>query len=280
MKLLVFGKTGQVAQELRRQGDVIALSHADADLMNPDACAAIIAETRASAIVNAAAFTDVDGAETHSEIACVINGLAPAAMAQAAAIRGLPFIHISSDYVFDGTGNAAWRPDSLTGPINTYGHSKLLGEQGILSADGQSTILRTSWVFSARGRNFLTAMLRLGIDRPELNIVADQVGGPTPAADIASAIFTIADKMVNDPKISGIFHFTGSPDVSWANFASAIFRESGMRVRVNRITTAQYPTPANRPLNSRLDCSLTLDVFELHRPDWLASVKNILKELD
>lgn len=280
MTLLVFGKTGQVATELQQQGDVIALSRVDADLMDPDACARIIAETNATAIVNAAAFTDVDRAESESEIAYVVNGLTPTAMARAAAIRGLPFIHISSDYVFDGAGETAHHPNSITDPINTYGHSKLLGEQGILSTDGQSVILRTSWIFSPHGKNFLTTMLRLGANCPELNIVADQIGGPTPASTIASAIFTIADKMANDPKIGGIFHFSGSPDVSWAEFACAIFRESSTGVRVNPITTAEYPTPANRPLNSRLDCSLTFDVFELRRPDWLAGVRNILKDLD
>ncbi|MGV8951661.1 MAG: dTDP-4-dehydrorhamnose reductase [Cypionkella sp.] len=278
MTILVFGKTGQVALELQRRGDVIALSRAEADLIDPSACAAIIAAADVSAVVNAAAFTDVDGAEQHGQAATTINGEAPAVMAAAAEKRGLPFIHISSDYVFDGSGASPWQPDSATGPLGAYGRSKLLGEQGIVAAGGQSVILRTSWVFSAHGKNFVKTMLRLAADRPALNIVSDQIGGPTAAADIASAILAIAGQMATAPELRGIFHYSGSPDVSWADFARAIFRERGMGVTVNDIPSSAYPTPAKRPLNSRLDCSSTKSVFGLDRPDWYAGLKTVLAE--
>ncbi|MBU2366804.1 MAG: dTDP-4-dehydrorhamnose reductase [Alphaproteobacteria bacterium] len=279
MTILVFGKTGQVAQELQRRDDVIALSRAEADLMDPAVCAAIIAAADVSAVVNVAAFTDVDGAEQHAAAANTVNGEAPAVMAAAAAKRGLPFIHISSDYVFDGSGLAPWRPNSPTAPLGAYGRSKLLGEQGIVAAGGQSVIIRTSWVFSAHGKNFVKTMLRLAADRTALNIVADQIGGPTPAADIASAIRVIASQMRAAPELRGIFQYAGDPDVSWADFARAIFKERGLGVTVNDIPSAAYPTPARRPLNSRLDCSSTKSVFGLDRPDWYAGLKTVLAEI-
>jgi dTDP-4-dehydrorhamnose reductase len=276
--MLVFGRTGQAAHELQRQAGVIALSRAGADLTDPAACAAIIGRADVSAVVNATAFTDVVGAEQNGVTANTVNGAAPAAMAAAAAQRGLPLIHLSSDYVFDGSGKAAWQPDSPARPLGAYGRSKLLGEEGVVAAGGQAVIIRTSWGFSAHGKNFVKTMLRLGADRPVL-IVSDQFGGPTPAADIANAIFAIADQMATALELRGIFHFAGEPDVSWANFARTIFRESGLSVAVNDIPSDAYPTPAKRPLNSRLDCLSTKSVFGLDRPDWYAGLRAVLAEI-
>ncbi|MDQ2095987.1 SDR family oxidoreductase, partial [Rhodalgimonas zhirmunskyi] len=184
-KLLIFGKTGQVARELRRlEGPdltITALGREEADLSDPAACAAQIEQTDADAIINAAAWTAVDQAEEHEALATRINGAAPGAMARAAAKRALPFLHISTDYVFAGDGTAPHRPDDPPAPCNAYGRSKLAGEQAIRAAAGQAAILRTSWVFSAHGSNFVKTMLRLSETRDALSVVADQIGGPTPA---------------------------------------------------------------------------------------------------
>ena len=188
MRLLVFGHTGQVASELRRLApDATFLGRSEADLTDPAACAARIADGAWDAVINAAAYTAVDKAEEDEATATRVNADAPAAMAQACAKVDIPFVHISTDYVFDGSGTAPWSPDDTPAPLGAYGRTKLAGERGITDAAGRHAILRTSWVFSAHGGNFVKTMLRLGTDRDALSIVADQVGGPTPADAIADA---------------------------------------------------------------------------------------------
>ncbi|AWD22332.1 dTDP-4-dehydrorhamnose reductase [Fuscovulum blasticum] len=282
MKLLVIGKTGQVAQELARSlpADVTArfLGRDELDLANPAAAAQAVAGGEADAVINAAAWTAVDKAETEEAAAHLVNAAAPAAMAEAAARRGIPFLHISTDYVFDGAGTRAFRPDDKTGPLGAYGRTKLAGEQGVRAAGGAHLILRTSWVVSAHGSNFVKTMLRLGQDRPVLRVVADQVGGPTPAADIAAALITAARAMVQGAP-GGTHHFSGAPDVSWADFARAIMATAGLPAQVEDITTADYPTPARRPANSRLDCSAFAAAFGVTRPDWREGLDRIVKEL-
>jgi dTDP-4-dehydrorhamnose reductase len=279
MKLLVFGKTGQVARELQRLApNATFLGREDADLMDPAACAAAIAAHDADAIINAAAWTAVDKAETEEPAATTVNGETPTAMARAAAARGIPFLHISTDYVFDGAGSQPFAPDHPTAPLNAYGRSKLAGEQGIRAAGGPHLILRTSWVVSAHGANFVKTMLRLGREREMLNVVADQVGGPTPAAAIASALMTAARAMAEGAP-GGTHHFSGSPDTSWADFARAIMAEAGLPCRINDIPTSEYPTPAQRPLNSRLDCSSFTAAFGIPRPDWRSGLAAIVQEL-
>jgi dTDP-4-dehydrorhamnose reductase len=279
MKLLVFGKTGQVARELQRLApDATYLGRDQADLLNPASCAAAIAATDADAIINAAAWTAVDKAETEEPAATVVNGDAPTAMAKAAAAKGLPFLHISTDYVFDGTGDQPFTPDHPTAPQNAYGRSKLAGEQGVRAAQGRHLILRTSWVVSAHGANFVKTMLRLGAERGSLNVVADQIGGPTPAAAIAGALLTAA-KAMTQGATGGTQHFAGAPDTSWADFARAIMAEAGHPCRINDIPTAEYPTPAKRPLNSRLDCRALTQAFGIPRPDWREGLKVIVREL-
>jgi dTDP-4-dehydrorhamnose reductase len=279
MKLLVFGKTGQVARELQRCApDATYLGRDQADLLDPAACAAAIAAHDADAIINAAAWTAVDKAETEEAAATLVNGDAPTAMAQAAAKKGIPFLHISTDYVFDGTGTQPFTPDQPTGPLGAYGRSKLKGEQGVRAAGGNHLILRTSWVVSAHGANFVKTMLRLGRERESLNVVADQIGGPTPAAAIADALL-IAAKAMTQGATGGTHHFAGSPDTSWAGFARAIMATANLPCQIRDIPSSDYPTPAKRPLNSRLDCSALTAAFGIPRPDWRQDLKAIVKEL-
>ncbi|KAF0116848.1 MAG: dTDP-4-dehydrorhamnose reductase [Rhodobacteraceae bacterium] len=279
MKLLVFGKTGQVARELQRLApDATYLGRDEADLGNPFQCVDAIKESDADAIINAAAWTAVDAAESDELNAFQVNGNTPECMALTAAERDIPFLHISTDYVFDGQGDKPFTPDHPTAPQNAYGRTKLLGEQGIRNALGNHLILRTSWVVSAHGSNFVKTMLRLGKDRETLNVVADQIGGPTPAAAIAQALLTAAQAMT-DGAPGGTHHFAGTPDTSWADFARAIMAEAILPCRITDIPTSDYPTPAKRPLNSRLDCSAFTAAFGIPRPDWREGLEAIVKEL-
>ncbi|MFM7446253.1 MAG: dTDP-4-dehydrorhamnose reductase, partial [Tabrizicola sp.] len=230
------------------------------------------------AIINAAAWTAVDKAETEEAAATTVNGDTPTAMARAAATKGVPFLHISTDYVFDGTGDQPFTPDHPTGPLGAYGRSKLKGEEGVRAATGPHLILRTSWVVSAHGANFVKTMLRLGRERESLNVVADQIGGPTPAAAIAQALLTAA-KALTEGAQGGTHHFSGAPDTSWAGFARAIMTEAGLSCQIRDIPSSEYPTPAKRPLNSRLDCSALTTAFGIPRPNWRIGLADIVKEL-
>jgi dTDP-4-dehydrorhamnose reductase len=277
--ILVFGKTGQVATELQHLGDVLALDRDQADLSDPVACAQRIRTLAPRAVINAAAYTAVDKAEEDEELATIINGDTPTAIAQACAEMKIPLVHISSDYVFEGSGEVPWKPGDTTAPRNAYGRSKLAGEEGILDSGATHAILRTSWVVSANGANFVKNMLRLSETRDTLSVVADQIGGPTPARDIAGACLMIAEQLQEDPLKSGTYHYSGAPNVSWADLASEIFTQAARSVTVTPITTAEYPTPAKRPLNSRMDCSTTNSTFGIQQPDWRTGLKEILKEL-
>jgi len=284
MRLLVVGRTGQVATELASLAPAaVFLARAEADLSQPAAAADAVAQaldaTGADAVVNAAAYTAVDRAEEEEALAAAVNGAAPSAIAAVCARRRRPFVHISTDYVFDGSGDAPHAPDAGVAPLGAYGRTKLAGEEGVRAAGGPHAILRTSWVFSPHGANFVKTMLRLSETRDALSIVADQVGGPTPARAIAGACLTIAECLAADPALSGTYHFSGAPDVSWAEFARAIFAEAGRHVRVTDIPTSGYPTPAPRPLNSRLDCAATEAAFGLSRPDWRAGLRATLAAL-
>ncbi|MFN3936091.1 MAG: dTDP-4-dehydrorhamnose reductase [Gemmobacter sp.] len=279
MTILVFGHSGQVATELRRDPRVRALPRAEADLSDPAACARAVAESDARAVINAAAWTAVDDAEDHEAEALTVNALAPASMAAAAARAGIPFVHISTDYVFDGSGKRPWRPEDAVAPLGAYGRTKQAGEAAVAAVGGAHAILRTSWVFSAHGRNFLRTMLRLGADRDRLTVVADQIGGPTPADAIADACLTIADALIHDPARSGIYHFSGAPDVSWAGFAREIMARAGLACAIEDIPTSAYPTRARRPANSRLDCSTLATAFGIARPDWRAGIDRALAAL-
>jgi len=307
MRIALIGRSGQVATELQRQarGPLTVLSRPEVDLASPDAAADALAEalhtTDADVVMNAAAYTAVDKAESEEALAHTINAEAPAALARVAAERGIPFLQVSTDYVYDGSGDTPWQPDSPTGPLGAYGRTKLAGDLGVIAAGGPYAILRTSWVFSAHGGNFVKTMLRLGREREKLTIVADQVGGPTPASDIASALLKMAESFrsyrpvrssseaiapqitrylrTDGAPLSGIYHLSGAPDTSWAGFAREIFRQADIDCTVEDIPTSAYPTPARRPANSRLDCTSLTETFDIARPDWRRGLADVLKEL-
>ena len=279
MSVLVFGRTGQVARELgRRLPGARFLGREEADLSDPDTCGAAIRAAAPPLVINAAAYTAVDKAEEQETLATIINGEAPGVMARECAAQGIPFVHISTDYVFDGSGEMPFRPDAPCAPLGAYGRSKLSGEEEVRAADGPHVILRTSWVFSAHGSNFVKTMLRLSESRGRLTIVSDQVGGPTAAGPIASACVAAAGALGRSRGVTGTYHFAGAPDVSWADFAREIFSRAGRQVEVEDIPSADYPTPARRPANSRLDCS-SLQRLGITRPDWRADLDHVLKDL-
>ncbi|MFV1492981.1 dTDP-4-dehydrorhamnose reductase [Phaeobacter sp. JH18-32] len=277
--ILVFGKTGQVARELAAHDDILCLGRDQADLTDPAACAEMIRAHAPAAVINAAAYTVVDRAEAEEDLATVINGSTPGVMAETCAMLGIPFVTLSTDYVFDGKGSSPWHPDEPVAPVNAYGRSKQAGEAAVRLAGGAYVILRTSWVVSAHGSNFVKTMLRLGQDRDRMRVVADQIGAPTPARAIAAACVEIARQLMTAPEKSGTYHFAGQPETSWAGVATEIFAEAEIPCAVAEIPSTAYPTPARRPLNSRLDCSTLEKVFGITRPDWRAGLRDILKDL-
>lgn len=279
MTILVFGQSGQVATELAKLTGMTCFGRQHADLSDPNACANLIRAQAPIAVINAAAYTAVDRAESEENLAHTINAEAPAAMAHTCADLGIPFVHISTDYVFAGDGVASWQETDTVAPQNAYGRSKLAGEDAVRAASGVHAILRTSWVVSAYGNNFIKTMLRLGDERDSLSIVGDQIGGPTPAHDIAVACQRIAQTLLIEPNKAGTYHFSGGPDVSWADFAREIFTQSKLSCQVTDIPTSDYPTPAARPLNSRLDCTAVQKSFGIQRPDWKQGLADILTTL-
>lgn len=284
--ILMFGATGQLAQALRDRADLnraqlIALSRDKADLQDPDAiCRAVAGAPDGAIVINAAAYTAVDKAESEPDIAAAINATAPGVMAAVARERGLRFIHVSTDYVFDGTKAGAYVEDDETNPLGVYGRTKLEGEHAVAAAHPDAAIVRTSWVYSPYGANFLKTMLRVGAERDELRVVDDQVGAPTSAHDIADGLFAL----IKAKGASGLFHLTGSGEASWADFADAIFAHQapfwGRRPTVTRITTADYPTPASRPQNSRMNCDRIDRVCGFRTPDWHDSMAEILTSIN
>ena len=282
MRIAVFGKTGQVARELQRRVpdhmDLRTIGRDEADFTRPEEVAGLVSELEVDCLINAVAYTSVDKAEDERNVAEVVNAEAVGSLARAAAGRGIPLVHISTDYVFDGSGSEPRQPEAAPNPLGIYGATKLAGEQAIRGSGARAVVLRTSWVFSAHGANFVKTMVRLGAERKRLEIVADQVGGPTSAAAIADACYQIAGHLLQGHK-GGVYHFAGAPDVSWADFARAIFFIAGIECEVADIPTSDYPTPATRPLNSRLDCSSTKVEFGIERPDWRRGLAEVVKEL-
>ena len=278
--ILVFGKTGQVANELQSHKDVIAIGRDQADLSNSSTCAEAIRLYKPLVVINAAAYTAVDKAESEESLANTINGDAPGAMASACADLDIPLVHISTDYVFDGFRTTPWSVIDTPNPKNTYGRSKLKGEQAILASGCAHAILRTSWVVSAHGNNFVKTMRRLSQTKDHIFVVDDQIGGPTCARDIARTCIFIAEQLVQDPTKSGIYHYSGQPNVSWCQFANAIFEQMDCKTIASPIPTTEYPTPASRPLNSRLDCEAIQKTFGITRPFWRDGIKKILKDLE
>ena len=280
MRILVFGKSGQIATELQRQSDVIALGRDVMDFTDQEEFTDLLDRYSADVVINAAAYTDIEGAEDNAEVAMQINAIAPAALARAAASQRIPLIHISSDYVFDGRGSNRWTTTDIPNPLNSYGRSKLKGELGIAGTGGNFAIVRTSWVFSSTGKNFVKTMLRLDQSLEIVKVVNDQIGGPTAASDIAHTLLKIADSLFHKRGESGLYHYCGIPDTSWADFARYVLSFAGRKLRVIDTTSAEYPSKAIRPLNSRLDCSRIKDVFGISQPNWKHSLKQVIGELE
>lgn len=284
----VFGKTGQVAQELQAIAAASAQplkvwSRTEADFAQPETVAACLESVPGgSVVINAAAYTAVDLAESESDLACQVNGSTPGIIARVCRDRGLRLIHLSTDYVFDGTKSEPYVETDPVAPVNAYGQSKLLGEQAILATLPEAVVIRTSWVFSHYGKNFVKTMLRLGEQRSTLNVVSDQWGGPTAASSIARTCLTIATQLATRPAKSsagGIYHYSGTPATNWAEFASEIFKQAGLQVTVQPIPSSEYPTPARRPANSRLDCGKIAETFGIEPPDWRLDLRTVIDQL-
>ena len=294
MKILLLGKGGQVGWELQRSlaplGELVALEFDSTDYCGDFTNLAGLAETvrqvKPDVIVNAAAHTAVDRAESEPELVRTINALAPGVLADEAERLGAWLIHYSTDYVFDGSGTTPWKETDATGPLGVYGRTKLEGEQAVDRCT-RHLIFRTSWVYAARGANFAKTMLRLAKERDELKVIADQFGAPTGAellADVtAQAIRTTQDK----PELAGLYHLVAGGETSWydyAQFVIAFAKQSGETIRVTPdaikpIPTTDYPTPAKRPLNSRLDTTKLKTTFDLQLPDWRDGVRRVLTEI-
>ncbi len=293
MKLLLLGANGQVGWELRRSlaplGELIALdrqSLGEADFARPDSLAALVERVAPDVIVNAAAHTAVDKAESEPELARALNADAPGVLARAAVARGALLVHYSTDYVFDGSGTQARDEDAATGPLSVYGHSKLAGEQAIRESGARHLILRTSWVYGARGQNFPKTMVRLAQERAALRVIDDQVGAPT-GADLLADVTAHALRGVQaQPALAGTYHVTAAGETSWHGLARlaidtarALRPELPWRVeRIDPIPTSDYPSPARRPLNSRLDTTRLQAAFGLQMPPWQGGVRRMLTE--
>ncbi|MEA5511113.1 dTDP-4-dehydrorhamnose reductase [Crocosphaera sp. UHCC 0190] len=286
--ILLIGSDGQVGRELQDTltslGRVISVNRQTMNLIDPNQIRQVIIEAKPDIIINAAAYTAVDRAESESDLALAINGTAPTIMAEEAQKIGAFLLHISTDYVFDGTKNTPYLEDDLTHPLSVYGQTKLIGETGIQKASDRYIILRTAWVYGTYGKgNFVKTMLRLGQEREELRIVADQVGSPTWARDIAEAIAQLL-LTVNLTETSEIYHFTNSGVTSWYDFAVAIFEEAenlGFPIQVKQvipITTADYPTPAKRPAYSVLSGQKITSILGNYPPYWRNSLKQMLNK--
>ncbi|TPI61323.1 dTDP-4-dehydrorhamnose reductase [Mesorhizobium sp. B3-1-7] len=283
MRLAVTGREGQVAASLveaargRDDVEVVAVGRPALDLARPDTVFAALEAARPDIVVSAAAYTAVDQAEDEKDLAFAVNAAGAGKVAEAAARLGVPVIHLSTDYVFDGTKNGAYVETDPTAPLGVYGASKLAGEEAVAAANPRHLILRTAWVYSPFGRNFVKTMLRLAADRDEIPVVADQWGNPTSALDIADAILHAAAKLANDKNFAafGVYHLAGEGDTNWSGFARHILDTSqalgGPHARILDIATADYPTKARRPANSRLSSAKSAAAFRWNAPDWRES---------
>jgi len=291
MRIVVTGREGQVARSLGECGamgghDVIALDRFDLDLAGEhDAIIASVKAADPEVIVSAAAYTAVDAAEREQELAFAVNGKGAGAVAHAAAALSVPLIHLSTDYVFDGEKSSPYGEADPVGAVGVYGASKLAGERAVLAAYENTVVVRTAWIYSPFGTNFVKTMLRLAKDHEEIAVVADQIGNPTSALDIADGILVLAHNLMtsSDRIRRGIFHMCGAGEVSWADFAESIFEASalcgGPVARVKHIRSADYPTVARRPANSRLDCGKLAQIHGIRLPPWRDSLKVVVKRL-
>jgi dTDP-4-dehydrorhamnose reductase len=296
MKILLLGKNGQVGWELQRSlaplGDVIALDHDGApglsgDFAHPESLAATVRDVAPDLIVNAAAHTAVDKAESEPELARAINALAPGVLAREAAALGALLVHYSTDYVFDGSGNAPWFEDAPTGPLSVYGATKREGEQLIRDSGCRHLIFRTSWVYAARGGNFAKTMLKLAAERDALTIIDDQHGAPTGAELLADVTAHAARMTLVSPELAGTYHLAAGGETTWHGYARHVIefaRARGVAIKVapdaiRPVPTSAFPTPAKRPANSRLDTRKLQQAFGLVLPAWQSGVERMLTEI-
>lgn len=286
MRILVTGHDGQVAQSLGEQAqghELIFTSYPEFDLSKPETIEAAVAKIQPELIVSAAAYTAVDKSESEPELAMAINGDGPGVLARAGAKIGAPIIHLSTDYVFDGSLDRPWREDDPTGPLGVYGVTKLAGEQAVQASGATNAVIRLAWVYSPFGNNFVKTMLRLAETRDALNVVEDQWGCPSSALDIATAILTVVGHWQQHGATNGLYHFAGTGETNWAEFARAIFAESAKRggpsATVTGIPSSGYPTPTKRPANSRLDCTHFAETFGYRAPAWQDSLNVVLDRL-
>lgn len=292
MRIVVTGKTGQVVTALLERGpiagvEVVAVGRPELDLADPAAARETIGAAKPDLIVSAAAYTAVDKAESERDLAFAVNADGAGAVAAAAAALGVPVVHLSTDYVFDGSKPSPWAETDPVAPLGVYGASKRAGEEAVLASGARAVILRVAWIHAPFGANFVRTMLRLSETRDRLGVVADQIGAPTSALDIADGILKVAKNLVaapNDDRLLGVFHMgAGGPDASWADFAEAIFdgaaARGGRRPAVDRIRTEDYPTPAKRPTQSRLESAKLAAVHGVALPDWRASLEIVLDRL-
>ena len=289
IKIAVTGLQGQVVSALieraPRDVEIIALGRPQLELSKREAVLASLRHARCDVIINAAAYTQVDRAEEEPEIAMRVNAGGAENVAQAASELGVPLLHLSTDYVFDGLSKIAYQESDPTAPTSSYGRSKLEGEENIKKIHSNHAILRTAWVYSPFGNNFVKTMLRLGAERDQVRVVADQIGNPTSALDIADGLILISRRMIVDPSdtLRGVFHMTGGGEASWADVAEAIFAHAQARghkqTSVVRITTKDYPTPAARPMNSRLDNSRLNKAYGICLPLWRSSLESCVMRL-
>ena len=290
MRVVVIGQSGQLARCLAERvpdgAELSCLGRQAFDLAAPSPDFGVLQAQRPDLIVNAAAYTAVDKAESDRDAAFALNAHGPARLAAFTATQGIPLIHVSTDYVFDGAGSRPYEEEDATAPLNVYGESKLAGEQAILAAQPRCIILRTSWLFSAHGGNFVKTMLRLGQERRHLRIVSDQTGCPTSAHDLADCIWQVAARIAapgNAFGAWGLYHYAGAGATSWADFAQAIFasREAGLAhiPEIERVATSDYPTPARRPLYSVLNCAKLAGHLDIHPRPWQAALGDVLGRL-
>ena len=295
MKILLLGKNGQVGWELQRAlqplGTVIALDRKGegglvGDLSDLQGLRRTLCDLRPDVVVNAAAYTAVDKAESEPALARRINTEAPEVIARCVAKLGGWMVHYSTDYVFDGSGSQSWREGDPTGPLSVYGQSKLEGECAIQASGCKHLIFRTSWVYAARGGNFAKTMLRLAAEREELRVIDDQIGAPTGAELIADVTALTLRTAQNRPETSGLYHLAAAGEVSWHGYATLVIEQARLRgiplsvQRIIPIATHEYPTPAQRPLNSRLDCQKLKSTFRLNLPGWQAGLNRMLIEIE
>ncbi|MHA1540075.1 MAG: dTDP-4-dehydrorhamnose reductase [Alphaproteobacteria bacterium] len=283
--ILITGANGQVGYELMRStlfpaGWVrIGLDRNDFDLTDIEKMPACFDKYQPDLVINAAAYTAVDKAEEEKDLAFAVNATAPEAMAQYCQARGIPLLHISTDYVFNGRKKTPYIETDKTASLGVYGDSKLDGEKRIRKVMRRYIILRTAWVYGRHGNNFVKTMLRLGAERDELSVVGDQFGAPTAAKDIAEAIAKISVDILGENRKWGTYHFCGTGKASWYDFAAEIFKQKGLKLALKKITTAEYPTPAQRPINSAFNCNKIKEYYGIKAPKWQESLKAVLTEV-